>query len=71
MRQHQDEDALVERRPAQDVVLAEAPVFVKAAFQVYEIAALAQAHLLGEPGQLIQVRRKISNSPNTGLRQIV
>ena len=71
MWQHENEYALVERCPAQDVVLAEAPVLMQAALEMDEIAALAQAHLLGEPGQLIQVRRKISNSPDTGLRQIV
>jgi hypothetical protein len=46
-------------------------VLVKTALEMDEVAALAQAHLLRKAGKLIQVRRIISNTPNTGLRQIV
>ncbi len=65
---HQDQQPVIERGPTQDVILTERPVLVQALFQVDEIAALTQAHLLREAGQLIQVRRKISYTPNSGLR---
>ncbi len=71
MRQDQDENTLVERRPTEDIVLAERPVFVQAAFEVNEVTALPQPHFLGKARQLIQVRRIVSHAPDTGLRQIV
>ena len=71
MRYDEDQYAFIKGRPAEDVVLAQAPLFVQASLEVYQVATLAQAHLLGETGKLIQVRRVIGNTPNTGLRQFV
>ncbi len=71
MGQDQDQNTLVQWRPAEDVVLAQRPVLVKAALEMHEVTALAQAHFLRKAGQLIQVRRIVGNTPNTGLRQIV
>jgi hypothetical protein len=44
---------------------------VQVFFEVHEIAALPQAHLLSQPGKLIEVRRIVSDPPNSGLRQVV
>ena len=44
---------------------------MQAFFEVNQIAALAQPHFLGETGNLIQIGREISDSPNAGLREIV
>jgi hypothetical protein len=71
MRDDQDENAFIERRPAEDVVLAQRPVLVEAALEMHEVTALTQAHFLRKACQLIQVRRIVGNTPNTGLRQIV
>jgi hypothetical protein len=46
-------------------------MLVKAALKMYKIAALAQTHSLSHSGKLVEVRRKISDTPNTGLRKIV
>ncbi len=65
----EDQDALVERGPAEDAVLAERPVAAQGGFEVREVAALAQAHLLRKAGQLIEVRRIVGYSSNPRLRQ--
>jgi hypothetical protein len=46
-------------------------VLVETTFQMHKVAALTQTHFLGEAGQLVQVRRKVGYSPNSGLRKIV
>ena len=53
MRYDENQDALVERRPAQNAVLAKRPLAAESGFKVTEIAALTQAHLLSQAGQLI------------------
>ena len=56
VRNDERENSLVERCPGKDVVLAERPVRVQCALELDEVAALPEHHLLGQPGQLIQVR---------------
>ena len=67
----ENEDAFIERRPAQDVVLSQAPLFVKTALEMHEVASLAQGHLLRKACKLVEIRRVVGNTPNTGLRQVV
>jgi hypothetical protein len=71
VRDDQYQEAVVQRSPAQYAVLAQGPLLMQAFFEVNQIAALAQPHFLGETGNLIQIGREISDSPNAGLRKIV
>ncbi len=59
MGDNQDDYPIINRRPAQDIVLAQRPVLVQGLFEVDQIASLTQRHFLREAGQLIQVRRKV------------
>jgi hypothetical protein len=68
VRHDENQDAIVQWCPAKDIVLAERPVLVEATFEVHEVTALAQSHLLGKTRQLIQVRGKVSDTPYAGLR---
>ena len=68
---YEDQYAVIEWCPAQDIVLAQRPVLVKAFFEIDKIAALVQGHALGQPRQLIQVWGEIGNAPNPGLREII
>ncbi len=70
VRDDEDQDALVELGPAKDTVLAEGPMIAQRGFQMRQITALPQAHLLSQSGQLIEVRRIIGYSSNPRLRQI-
>ena len=70
MGDHQDQDAVIERRPAKNVVLAQSPVAMQALLEMDEIAALPETHLLSQAGQLIQVRRIVGYAPNPRWRQI-
>ena len=71
MRDHQDQDVLVQRGPAKDVVLAEFPVAAQRRLDVHQVTALSQPHLLGEAGQLVQIRRIVGYSPYPRFRQIL
>jgi hypothetical protein len=71
MGDYQQENAVIERRPADNAVLAERPLLVQAAFQMYKITALPQPHLARESGKLIEIGRIIGNAPYTRLGQIV
>ena len=44
----QDKNALIERYPAEDAVLAERPMAAQRGFDVSEVTALAKTHLLHE-----------------------
>ena len=67
----QDQHAFIQGCPAQDVVLAQRPVLVQATFEMHQVTALPETHLLRKPGELIQVRRIVGDAPNPGLRQVV
>jgi hypothetical protein len=71
VRHNQYQETVIEWCPAQNAVLSKRPVIVQTALEMYQIAPLAKAHFAGKTRQLIQVRRIIGYSPNTGLRKIV
>jgi hypothetical protein len=71
VRHYQHQDAVVERAPTQDAVLTEGPLFVEATFQVHQVAALPEPHLVGKTSQLVKVRRVVGDTPNTRLREII
>ena len=64
VRHDEDQDAPVELRPAKNTVLTKRPMITQRGFEMRQIAALPQAHLLCQSGQLIQVRRIIGYSSN-------
>ena len=70
VRDNEDHDAVVEWCPAENVVLSQGPLLVKQALEVNKVATLSQSHVLGKPGQLVQVWRKIGYAPDAGLRKV-
>ena len=70
MRDDEYEHALIEGAPAKDVVLAQRPVAMQAFLELYEIAALAETHLLGQAGELVEIWRIVGYAPYPRLRQV-
>ena len=67
----EDQDSVIEWTPAKDAVLTQGPFAVQTFFEMDEIATLAETHLTGEAGQLIEIWRIVGHPPNTRLRKIV
>jgi hypothetical protein len=71
MRHDEYQDGIVDWCPAKYVVLTQRPVPVQFGFELHKVATLPESHFLGDASKLVEIRRKVSYSPNAGLRKIV